>query len=308
MIKYILIFVFAVSAYSQQHYVFFSRERERIAESNFLSAAPFAGAQLTYSWRELEPEKDSYKFDSIRQDLAFLTAKNKRLFIQLQDVSFDDSIVNLPDYLLPNGVVKQVSGGWIAKRWDAAVQVRFHKLLAALGAEFDGKVEGINLPETSIDDAKLPDFTFGSYRDAILVNMAALKKAFPKSVTIQYANFMPGEWLPEENHGYLRSVYEAAHKLKVGVGGPDLLPYRPGQLKHAYPLIRESTGIVPTAIAVQDGNYEAQNPQTQKRPSIAELHQYSKDNLKVSYVFWCTEEPFYSKELLPYLKLAENSR
>ena len=36
----------------------------------------------------------------------------------------------------------------MARRWDPPVQERFHKLLLALGKEFDGKVEGINLPET----------------------------------------------------------------------------------------------------------------------------------------------------------------
>ncbi len=90
----------------------------------------------------------------------------------------------------------------------------------------------------------------------IITNMKALKQAFPKSVAMQYANFMPGEWRPTEDKGYLRAVYKAAKELRVGVGGPDLQPYRHGQLKSSYPLIREAAGIVPIGIAVQDGNYE----------------------------------------------------
>ena len=69
----------------------------------------------------------------------------------------------------------------------------------------------------------------------IITNMKALKRAFPKSVAMQYANFMPGEWRPTQDKGYLRVVYRAAKELRVGVGGPDLLPYRPGQLKSSYP-------------------------------------------------------------------------
>lgn len=53
--------------------------------------------------------------------------------------------------------------------------------------------------------------------------MQSLKEAFPKSVVLVYDNFMPGEWLPREDQGYMRAVYQAAKKLKV-VGGHDLLP------------------------------------------------------------------------------------
>src|SRR5205823_2391268 len=106
---------------------------------------------------------------------------------------------------------------------------------------------------------------------------------FPKSVTIQYANFMPGEWLPGEDKGYLRSVYEKAKALKVGVGGPDLLPFRPGQLHHSYPLIRQSHGSAATAIAVQEGNYAAKNPKTGTAPTVVQLFAFARDELKVGY-------------------------
>jgi hypothetical protein len=43
-----------------------------------------------------------------------------------------------------------VADGWIAKRWNRQVQHRFSLLMKALGKEFDGKIEGINLQETAI--------------------------------------------------------------------------------------------------------------------------------------------------------------
>ncbi len=304
------------------HYVFFNRDRKRITDPAFLATKAFEGAQIKYTWPELEPEQDAYDFSAIRQDLMSLTAKGKRLFIQLQDVSFHDSIVNVPRYLQRDsryngGVARQYSNeeagkravpeGWVARRWDPAVQERWHKLLSALGKEFDGKLEGINLAETSLvfggGEELLPKgFTQAGYRDAVVTNMRALKRAFPKSVAMQYANFMPGEWLPGEDKSYLRSVYQQAKELKVAVGGPDLLPYRRNQMNHAYALIKESGGLVPTGIAVQDGNYEVVNPKTGKRVTIAELLEFATDYLKVDYIFWCTQEPFYSEQLIPALK------
>ena len=317
----------SVSAKPVHHYVFFGQDREKIkGASSFLEMKILEGAQVMYSWRQLEPGKGEYDFSFIRQDLAFLTSKGKKLFVQLQDVTFSESRINVPRYLLSEsqyngGADKQyrikngdeehaVVDGWAARRWDPVVQERFHKLLFALGKEFDARIEGINFAETSLgfgESGRLfpKGFSFEIYRDAIITNMRVLKKAFPKSVAMQYANFMPGEWRPTEDKGYLRAVYQAAQELKVGVGGPDLLPHRPAQRKSSYPLIREAAGIVPAGIAVQDGNYEDVDPKTGKRITIAELIQFATEYLKVDYIFWCTQEPYYSKEVIPFLKRVE---
>src|SRR5437867_6381480 len=78
------------------------RDEYRASDAVVIGAASpsFDGAQLKYTWRELEPERDRYDFSSIRHDLALLRRNGKRLFIQLQDVSFDASIINAPPYLL----------------------------------------------------------------------------------------------------------------------------------------------------------------------------------------------------------------
>lgn len=313
-----------VSAKTVHHYVFFGREREKIREAtSFLETKALEGAQVVYSWRQLEPVKDEYDFSPIREDLAFLTSKGKKLFVQLQDVTFTPSRINVPHYLLTEsqyngGVDKQyringddeehaVVEGWMMRRWDPAVQERFHKLLFALGKEFDGRIEGINFAESSMvvgESGKLfpKGFSFEVYRDAIITNMKALKRAFPKSVVMQYANFMPGEWQPNADRGYLRAVYKAARELKVGVGGPDLLPYKPGQMNNSYHLIRASADHVPVGIAAQDGNYEHVNPKTRKRVTIPEMIEFATQYLKADYIFWCTQEPFYSEQLIPLLK------
>jgi hypothetical protein len=317
----------STSAKPVRHYVFFGQDREKLkAASSFLEANSFEGAQVTYAWRQLEPSKDDYDFNAIREDLAFLTSKGKKLFIQLQDVSFSESRINVPRYLLSDsryngGADKQyrIKGGdeeqatvqgWMSRRWDPAVQERFHELLTALGKEFDGRIEGINFAETAFSVGETgrlfpKGFSFEVYRDAIITNMQALKRAFPKSVALQYANFMPGEWQPTDDNGYLRAVYKAARQLRVGVGGPDLLPYKPGQMNNSYHLISESAGIVPIGVAVQDGNYEHVNPRTGKRVTITEIITFATEYLKVDYIFWCTQEPYYSGQLMPFLKRAK---
>ncbi|OHB76096.1 MAG: hypothetical protein A2Z25_09015 [Planctomycetes bacterium RBG_16_55_9] len=320
-----LAFCVYARAEGPHHYVFFNRDRERISDVAFLSTKAFEGAQLKYTWRQLEREKDGYDFSDIEHDLTFLNSKGKKLFIQLQDVSFDLSIITIPKYLLNDpayhgGADKQyniddadvdeehaVPVGWVARRWDAAVQERFHKLLLALGKEFDGKIEGINLAETAVDFGETgrlfpKGFTPEIYRDAIVTNMAILKRAFPTSLTMQYANFMPQRRLPEKAPSYLRDVYERARQLKVGVGGPDLLPYKPGQMRNSYPLLREYAGTIPTGIAVQDGNFQHTNPKSGQTVTIPEMVGFATDYLKVDYIFWCTQEPFYSENLIMFLQ------
>jgi hypothetical protein len=304
------------------HYVFFGRDRERISEASFVDCQALEGAQLKYLWRELEKEEGVYDFSAIEADLAALKSNGKKLFVQLQDSTFDPHTGPVPKYLMKElfggGAARQYSvegkdeehataAGWVARRWDPAVRERFHKLLEALGKQFDGRIEGINLPETAVDfgeSGKLfpAGFKPEEYGAAIISNMAALKRAFPRSVTMQYANFMPGEWLPGDDHAYLRSIYEQARALHVGVGGPDLLPYKPGQMNHAYPLIRASAGKVPSGIAVQDGNFEHKNPKTGARLSVAEMCAFAAEYLQVDYVFWGTQEPFYSDAVIPYLR------
>ena len=324
-VNFLLVWLFAsVTLKPVHHYVFFGGDRDQIqTDSAFLATKSIEGAQILYPWRRLEPNRDQYDFSPIREDLEFLTSRGKKLFIQLQEVTFDSTRINVPRYLLNDsiyhgGVARQyrngsendsipIPQGWVARRWDPAVQDRFYKLLIALGKEFDGKIEGINLPETSV--VMGPNrrfhpagFTFEKYRDAIIANMKVFKQAFPKSVAMQYANFMPGEWRPTSDKGYLSAVYAAARELKVAVGGPDVMPSRPGQMNGPYPLIRESAGIVPTGLAVQDGNLAEINPKTGKKVTAAELLEFAVEDLKLDYIFWGREEPYYSSEIMPVLR------
>jgi len=299
------------------HYVFFGMDREKLKDAAFLDVPAFEGAQISYSWRQLEQGKDQYEFSFIREDLQLLRSHGKKLWVQLQEVSFNPNRINVPKYLLNDpkyngGVDQQISDrkgdddhpvreGWVARRWDPAVQDRMYKLFAALAKEFDGRIAGINIDETSIGfgtTGKLfpKGFTPEAYRDATIANMKELKRAFSQSIVMVYANFMPG------GRTYLEAVYRAARESNIAVGGPDLLPFRPFQRANSYPLIRQSAGKVPTGLAVQDGNYGDLDPKTQKRATVNELLKFATDELKLDYIFWCTQEPYFSSEVVPLMK------
>lgn len=305
-----------------QNFVFFNLDRHRIQERSFLDMEAFAGAQLKYTWRELEPVQDAYDFGPIERDLAFLIQHGKKLFIQIQDVTFDTSRVNVPAYLLEQpefngGVAIQYltddndrilrPDGYVARRWDPKVAQRFQKLLAELGKQFDGRIEGINLPETAVgfgESGKLfPDgFTPAIYLDAILAQMKTLKDAFPNSVVIQYANFMPGEWLPWDDRGYLESLYRFAVENDIGMGGPDIKIYKKAQMNHSYKFLKAFAGRMKTGLAVQWGNYEEINPKTQRPVTVEEIYNFGRWEIGVDYIFWCTQEPYYSGDLKKFLQ------
>jgi hypothetical protein len=324
LISFLVLFVSETTpAALVKNFVFFDLDRSRIHDRSFVENGAFAAAQLKYTWRELEPRRGIYDFRAISRDLKFLRSKGKGLFVQLQDVTFSPALVYVPDYLrsdkryhgganeqydiVNNDETHAKRDGWVARRWDPAVRERFALLLARLGKRFDVRIEGINLAETAVDFGETGQlfpigFTPSRYRDAILSNIRDLKRAFPKSVTMIYANFMPGEWLPDTNKHYLESVYACARRLKVGVGGPDMLPYKKTQMTHSYPMIRASHGLTRSGIAVQDGDYDSIDPRTGKSTSINDLINFATDYLRVDYIFWCTQEPYFSNKLIPFLK------
>ncbi|NUW74805.1 hypothetical protein HOP38_20115 [Vibrio mediterranei] len=298
-----------------QHFVYFARDREAIHNHPLLNNTRFSGAQIMYSWAMLEPEKDQYDFSMIQADYDYLKAHGKKLFIQLQDATFDPRYKGVPSYLLSDeydgGAVYQYTDdgepeGWVAKRWDSKVRARFAKLLSALGKQFDGKVEGINLQETAIGVEKDPSFTEASYVEGLKDNMRAMKHAFPTSTTMQYANFMVGEWLPWEDKGYLKSVYQYGQEIGVGLGAPDLMMRKRGQLNHALAMMHENNYTVPLGIAIQDGNYIGQTNNTDvvdKRQSLVPaLHSFAQSFLHVNYMFWVNQEPYFEQDVLPCFK------
>lgn len=301
---------------SIKHFVYFAKDRELIVNHPMLFHPMFLGAQIMYSWRELEPKKGKYDFSILKQDYQYLKKYHKKLFIQLQDATFNPAWKAVPDYLLSaeydGGAVLQYNDdekpeGWVAKRWNKKVRERFELLLRALGKELDGKIEGINLQETAIGVSAKTDSSFSEagYVQGLKENMMALKKSFPVSATMLYANFMPGEWLPGNDKGYLSSIYQYGEAIGVGLGGPDLMVTKKGQLNHTLAMMHESHYTVPLGIAVQDGNYIGEtgdaSEELKGKPHsniVPLLHAFAKDFLRINYMFWVNQEPYFKTDVL----------
>ena len=322
-LHFLFAFFITVGCHSQiKHFMFIGMDRDLLKDTSLWVTKPFDGVQVAYSWRQLENRKDEYDFSLIDEDLALLRKYGKKLFIQFQDVSFSLRWNHAPKYILSDSIyhggankqyifkdnneVEYTELGWVTRRWDPEVQKRIHRLYMALGTKYDGIIEGINTEETSVDFGNgplhPPGFTYRRYTDALIENLTALKKAFPKSLVLVYANFMPGGYLPGADSSYMRSIYHFAWANNIAVGGPDLLPYKWGQMNNSYGFIRDSYGKVPSGVAVQDGTYEYINPRTKQNIKASEIYSFAKDNLHLSYIFWGTEEPFFHSEVLPFLQ------
>ena len=301
---------------SIEHFVYFARDRHEIIDHPLLKHPKFKGAQIMYFWKSFEPQKGQYDFSILKEDYDYLKKHGKKLFVQIQDATFYPNNNAVPDYLLTNeyegGATIQFNengepAGWVAKRWNKKVRQRFALFLEALGEAYNGKIEGINLQETAIEVSKKTDSTFSeqNYVNGLKANMLALKTAFPNSTTMIYANFMPGEWLPWEDKGYLKNIYKYGEEIGVGLGAPDLMVKRKGQLNHALTLMHEGRYTVPLGIAVQDGNYigetgEAGNETIDGSTEniVPLLHGFAKDFLRVNYMFWVNQEPYFTEHVI----------
>lgn len=273
-----------------------------------ISRSDIGGAQIVYSWRALEPEKDKYNFSQIEEDLARLKAANKKLFIQIQDRFFEQDARYVPDYLMQDarygggispqfdnpGEGKPVGAGWVAQQWNPAVRERYQALLAAIARRFDGEVYGVNLPETAIDlDEKKPPkgFTCDSYFAGEMENLAFARKVFTKSHVVQYVNFWPCEW--NNDHNYMGRLFAFASANSIGLGGPDIVPHRKAQMKNAYPLFNHYKGRLPlVAMAVQEPTLTYKKPNTGKPFTRDEFVQFAEDYLGADIIFWSTETPW----------------
>ncbi|HBA60043.1 MAG TPA: hypothetical protein DCZ92_04335 [Elusimicrobia bacterium] len=283
-----------------------SDDLERIGK--FIARGDIAGVQIVYNWKDLETGKDRYEFSQIEKDLKFLDRLGKKLFIQVQDRFFLPEARNVPKYLLEDplyggGLVPQADNagegapagsGWAAMHWNPGVRLRYQKLLQALAGRFDGRVYGVNLPETSIDINMKRDrtgFSCDKYFSAELENLKAAKAAFRKSYVVQYVNFWPCEW--ENDRNYMGRLFEFAAKNGIGLGGPDIVPYKKAQMKNSYPFFnRYKDKLALIALAVQEPTLTYTNPKTKKPFTRAEFTAFGRDYLGADIIFWSTSSPW----------------
>jgi len=297
----------SASAAAPQNYLFADSD-ELPDLASLIKRPDIGGVQIVYSWKSLEPAKDRYDFSSIETDLRFLEELNKKLFIQLQDRFFQIEHRGVPMYLQTEsvyggGLVAQadnpgenqpVGHGWATQQWNPAVRERYQRLLAALAQKFDGRVHGINLPESAIDiDIKndKTGFTCEKYFAAELENLAFARKVFARSHVVQYVNFWPCEW--NNNQKFMSRAFEFAHANKIGLGGPDIVPYKKAQMNNAYPFFNQYKGRLSlVAMAVQQPTLTYLDPTTSKPFTRDAFVAFAENYLGVDIIFWTTASPW----------------
>jgi hypothetical protein len=273
-----------------------------------LNRSNIQGVQILYSWQSLEPGKDRYDFSQIEADLKITNSLHKKLFVQVQDRFFRPQDRSIPRYLLEEpeyagglvpqtdnpGEGKPVAYGWAAAQWNPNLRKRYQRLLEELARHFDGRIYGVNLPETAIDiDVKHPPagFTCDRYFAAELETMGVARQAFQRTYVVQYVNFWPCEW--NNDHQYMSRTFEFAVAHKIGLGGPDIVPYRKGQMKNSYPFFHQYKGqLVLVAMAVQEPTLTYTNPATGKHFTKEEFVAFARDYLGVGAIFWSTSSPW----------------
>jgi len=269
------------------------------------------GVQIVYSWRQLETGEGTYDFSPIERDLAATEAIGKKLWVQLQDRFFRPQDRLLPEYILTEaqyqgGLARQydnpgegrpVATGWTAMQWNPHVRARFQALITALAEHFDGRIYGINLPETAIEpkDGEEGDFDCDAYFEAELENALFARKAFTSSHVVQYINFFPCEW--NNDQGYMERFFDTAVANGIGLGGPDIVPWRQGQMKNSYPFFNRLQGQLPLiAMAVQEPTLTYTDPATGKAFTRQEFVTFASDYLGVDIVFWSEEAPWFGQD------------
>jgi hypothetical protein len=266
------------------------------------------GVQIVYSWKSLETAQDQYDFSQLETDLAFLSSHRKKLFAQIQDRFFEIGARDVPRYLLDEpeyggGLAPQSDNpgenlpeghGWVAMQWNPHVRARFQALLRALAKQFDGRIYGINLPESSADIDRERDrtgFDCKAYFDAELENARVARQAFRHSQVVQYINFWPCDWADE--HGSMTRAFAFAAENRIGVGGPDIVPYRKGQMDNSYRFFNGYRGKLSlVAMAVQEPTLTYKNPKTGKKFTRDEFVAFARDYLGVDIIFWSVRAPW----------------
>ena len=291
------------------HYIFVGHGEIR---ADLMALPQFRGIQRCYPWTKLEPERGRYDFSAIRDDLARLRPHGKQLVLQIQYKAFGQDARACPLYLhgpeFGGGVYQAHSGSWNPVLWNDRVSARMQALFAALGREFDREpgVEAVVLPETAPSasleknpQAGVEAFTTERYVAALKQQMLALRRAFPGTAVIQYANFPPAA---------LPALIAYMKEIGVGLGGPDVYP-RPSNLsdpaKGIYRLYAGLAGTAPLGAAVQAPDYSVASwkrtaafnrgqdratavvtPEEEKPIPPREHLELARGTLKLNYLFW----------------------
>ncbi len=100
----------------------------------------------------------------------------------------------------------------------------------------------------------------------------------------------------------MKKLFSYANAHHIGLGNPDTVPFKKAQMKNSYPFFHKNKGkLANIAIAIQSPDYTYINPTTNKKFTICELYNFSKNYLGANIIFWNIQEPKLSNQVFPFL-------
>ena len=138
-------------------------------------------------------------------------------------------------------------------------------------------------------------FTCEKYFAAELENVAFARKAFVKSHVVQYVNFWPCEWNNDKK--FMSRAFEFAQANSIGLGGPDIVPYKKGQMKNCLPILPSVQGQVePGGDGGAGTDADVHQPRNEKAVHARRVRGVRGDYLGVDIIFWATASPWLRPE------------
>lgn len=282
----------------------------------------FVGVQIRLDWAQLETSKDNYNFsiiDGHLNKLANSGSKNKRLVVFIHIKGFTNEKL-VPSYLTDasssiyekgvfpwgndiNGTNANELKGYNIKLWNDGVRDRLVQLMKRLGDKYNSHshFEGVGFSESAFGKPLIPvtDAQEKKYYDNLIYVQQKMRLAFPNTMTFQFTNYP---------RSILKNLIGALKDMGATLGGPDTwlndtgltilgTKYTPAGAYTYYPQL---SGIVPLAPSVMSGNYKCSRADCNASkgnfaPTVRQLLDYARDNLKANYIFWARDPKYFDK-------------
>ena len=226
----------AAAAPTPQNFLFAGSD-ELAAITALVARPDIGGVQIVYSWKSLETARDHYDFARDRArpraTSSGCTGSCSSRF-RIVSSSRAPECARLPARRIPStaadscrsdnpGENKPEGHGWVAQQWNpGGPRSASRNCLQALAQKFDGRVCGINLPESCggrrhrRTTRPASPATNTSPRNSR--TSRSRRKVFWKSHVVLYANFWPCEW--DNDKKYMSRIFEFAQPNRIGLGGP----------------------------------------------------------------------------------------
>jgi len=278
----------------------------------------FVGVRAIYSWFQLEPRtQGTYVYTLIDNDLAWLQANwpGKKLIIEVWSRAFNlgtsqptlpqsitDGNAKVPDYIV-SGTFTNSGGqpgstwnqnGVLAAFWSPAVLARMQALDAALAARYDTNptVEQICYDEFSppapSSGAPTLGYSLSAQQSSWQTFHTSMSANWSHANVICMANF------PNNTSGTSDApLFSFMQGLKVGVGGPDILPSVAGggngetwgeQILRGAGVSGSNNFGTTDYRGILPISYEAENPQWIANPTQMETYVYN--TLMATHATW----------------------